>query len=442
MSDDRALAPGWWVGRVADAEETIMESRRSIQAERSECWRRRILCATVGLALLQMSAASASGQNLRSSRPSAGSGTLFSLSAGQRVGNTRVSNNTTRARMGGYSPSALGLSSGGFLGQSSRRPSRSGRSRRSSAFSSRGLLGSSAGRSGNTRLTFARPFERASFLLTPPIGPRQVESTTERLLKRASYSSSFGLSSDLRQAKLQSAGASRLDALVLASDLLVRSTAYTVPVVRSLQLTGQMGTPYSSRAPEGLSFEFPDTAETAGPAILQSTIQAERLASTHRNRIAEGWDWLRQQSLHQAKAAFASAEASDRHDPASRTGQTVIHLLLGNRRTAGRMLEKTLRHDRVSAFTVDVDLTEALGEGQRWRDLDVVTEAHLIGAPDDPEKIAIRAYVLWYGGDRQEAMRVVRRIQGADPMSEFSGMESLMQRALKGAEASLPQSVN
>ena len=74
--------------------------------------------------------------------------------------------------------------------------------------------------------------------------------------------------------------------------------------------------------------------------------------------------------------------------------------------------------------------------------MDVVTEAHLIGAPDDPEKIAIRAYVLWYGGDRQEAMRVVRRIQGADPMSEFSGMESLMQRALKGAEASLPQSVN
>ncbi|MCH7701092.1 MAG: hypothetical protein IID37_05345 [Planctomycetes bacterium] len=286
--------------------------------------------------------------------------------------------------------------------------------------------------------------------MTPPMGPQQVESTTERLLKRASFSSSYSLSSESRQAKLLSAGASRLDAIVLASDLLVRSSAYTVPVARSLRLTGEMGTAYSSRAPEGLGFESLSTAETAGPAILQSTVQAERLASTHRNSIREGWDWLRQESLHQAKAAFASAEASDRHDPASRTGQTVIHLLLGNRMTAGRMLQNTLRHDGVSAFTVDVDLTEALGEGQRWRDLDVVTEAHLIGAPDDPEKIAIRAYVLWYGGDRQEAMRVVRRIQGADPMSEFASMEPLMQEALNraaksasiGAEASLPQSVN
>ena len=106
------------------------------------------------------------------------------------------------------------------------------------------------------------------------------------------------------------------------------------------------------------------------------------------------------------------------------------------------MLHKALRYDGVEAFTVDVDLTDALGEGERWRELELVTDSRLIGAPDNPEEIAIRAYVLWYGGERQEAMRVVGRIQTADPTSEFSGMESLMQRALKGAEASLPQSVN
>ncbi|MCH7720498.1 MAG: hypothetical protein IH988_05840 [Planctomycetes bacterium] len=277
------------------------------------------------------------------------------------------------------------------------------------------------------------------------MGRQQVVSPTERLLQRASHSSSFNVSYDLRQARLERAGASRLDSILLAPDLLVRSSAHTMPVWRGLLLTGGMGIPTrrdSSSAPEGLNFDSLAIAKTAGPAILQSTVQAQRLASTHRNSIQEGWDWLGQESYHRGKAAFVSAEASDRSDPSSRTGQTVIHLLLGNSATAGRMLHNTLRHDGVSAFTVDVDLTEALGEGERWRELAVSTESHLLGTPDDPEAIAIRAYVLWYGGDRQEAMRVVRRIQVADPMSEFSGMESLMQRALKGAEVSLPQPVN
>lgn len=416
-----------------------MKSRRSILANSPAHWRRRIFRATLGLTLLHMGLAPTSGQNLRSNRPSSGSGTLSSLARLQRVGSTGISTNSARARAGSYSPSSLGLSSGGFVGRSSRGRTSSGRSR---AFRARGLLTGSAGRSGSTRSAFARPFERSSFLLTPPLGPTQVETTTERLLRRASASSSFSLSSDLRQMKLQMAGASRLDAIVLASDLLVRSSAYTVPVTRGLQLAGGFGTAFSSRPPERSSFSFLSTEETAGPPILQSTVQAERLASTHRNSLQQGWDWLREENLDKAKAAFTSAEASDRRDPAPRTGQTVIHLLLGNRATAGRMLHKALRYDGVEAFTVDVDLTDALGEGERWRELELVTDSRLIGAPDNPEEIAIRAYVLWYGGERQEAMRVVGRIQTADPTSEFSGMESLMQRALKGAEASLPQSVN
>lgn len=411
-------------------------------AERSARWRRHVLCAGVTLALLQVSAASAWGQRLRTTRPSVGSATLSSLSRISRVGNTSVAINSGLASRGGDLAVALGISSGGYIAGSSRGRGGYGRT---SASRVRGLLGGSASRSGGLASSFARPFDRGVSLLTSPMGRQQVVSPTERLLQRASHSSSFNVSYHLRQARLERAGASRLDAILLAPDLLVRSSAHTMPAWRGLLLTGEMGIPArrdSSSAPEGLNFDSLAIAKTAGPAILQSTVQAERLASTHRNSIQEGWDWLRQESLHQAKAAFASAEASDRRDPASRTGQTVIHLLLDNSATAGRMLHKALRYDGVSAFTVDVDLTEALGEGERWRELEVVTESHLLGTPDDPEAIAIRAYVLWYGGDRQEAMRVVRRIQVADPMSEFSGMESLMQRALKGAEVSLPQSVN
>lgn len=424
-----------------------MESIECSLVERSARLRRvgRVFCAGVGLTLLQAGAESASAQSLRSTRPSVGSAALGSLSGIQRLGNTRVSRDSAFASQGGYSAATLGLSSGGFIGRSSRGRGGYGRTSPSRARSALGGLGVSASRSGGSRSSFARPFDRGASLLTPPMGRQQVVSPTERLLQRASHSSSFNVSYDLRQARLERVGASRLDAILLAPDLLVRSSALTMPVWRSLLLTGAMGIPArrdSFPAPEGLDFDSPATAETAGPAILQSTVQAQRLASTHRHSIQEGWDWLRQESYHQGKAAFVSAEASDRSDPSSRTGQTVIHLLLGNTATAGRMLHKALRHDKKSAFTVDLDLTQALGESERWRELDVVTESHLLGTPDDPEAIAIRAYVLWYGGDRKEAMRVVRRIRVADPTSEFAGMESLMQKASSGAEVSLPQAVN
>lgn len=242
----------------------------------------------------------------------------------------------------------------------------------------------------------------------------------ERYLQRATDALSYADPYRRRQEKLTRVGASSLEALVLAPGLLVRSGAYTMPVTRGLALVGGVTSlrPHES----ALSFELLPPGDTLGIVFLQSEVQAERIASSHRNNLLEGWEWLRMGKYLRSRGAFANAETCDRGDPAPRLGQTVVNLVLANYTTAGRLLLQSLRRDGSAAFGVQVELPDLLGDRDRWRQLNVAVEYRVLQFPDHGETKALWAYVLWYGGDREEAMRVANQIPHIDPSSEFASI--------------------
>jgi len=130
-----------------------------------------------------------------------------------------------------------------------------------------------------------------------------------------------------------------------------------------------------------------------------------------------------------AELAFESADVLDPGDLVSRIGQFFSLTGLGATRTARSVLYEINRRDP-NPFLYPLNVGDILGDRRRVALLRVQTQMPS-GAPrTNPDLAAMHAFVLWYLGERQEALSVARAIAEESPGSPFDAWVSKMNASI------------
>ena len=167
--------------------------------------------------------------------------------------------------------------------------------------------------------------------------------------------------------------------------------------------------------------------ENAANRRSYSEMLAERIAAEHARAIKEGWQFLSAGNYRQAILCFEAAETANRDDPEAAVG--IICAAITDKhpsyQLAYTVLLRVIGRGRV-VFDVDIDLRD------KHSDPDSVT--HMVGSiqrlarqsPADLNLAAMSAFLLWFSGERDEALRVADRIHEEHRTSPFASMAAQM----------------
>ncbi len=131
----------------------------------------------------------------------------------------------------------------------------------------------------------------------------------------------------------------------------------------------------------------------------------------HQRVRTEAWEWFRAGEYRRAARGFETAASLEPSDAESRIGELFSQVSLGAMRTALVVLRELNRHDD-DPFVHDLNLTDAYGDPAQARRLRLGRPVRSMGRSANPDARALYALVLWYLGERDEA------IVGASTLAE------------------------
>lgn len=188
---------------------------------------------------------------------------------------------------------------------------------------------------------------------------------------------------------------------------LLAATALTASVTRAA-LSTSVGLPMRARADRPM-----DDTQPQPPIPADAPTLAERLHDTTANTLSrirdEAWTLFDQGAFRRAARSFELAGLSDEFGSEARIGEILCHVTTGSTHSAFAVLRQLIRRDD-NLFLHSLDMPAHLGNSNMAQRIRV--EA-LRRAPVGPAYLNIntlRAFVLWYMHEQEEAIRLVGTI--------------------------------
>jgi thioredoxin-like negative regulator of GroEL len=194
-----------------------------------------------------------------------------------------------------------------------------------------------------------------------------------------------------------------------------------------LDSTGTIARPAAS----GPALPVLDT-EAGVPAATLNLDQrlAQSADYAHRRARAEGWTWFRQDRYRRAARAFESATLLDPQDSEARIGEIFSYLAVGAGRTALAVFGELNRRD-ANPFVHQLNLADPGGDNAALREIRLGLRAQAQADNSNPDITALYALVLWYLGDKDEAMLTVANLARSFPGSGYADWPARMDAARK-----------
>ena len=143
----------------------------------------------------------------------------------------------------------------------------------------------------------------------------------------------------------------------------------------------------------------------------------------------EAWAWFGDGEFRSAARAFEAATALEPDDHKSFVGELFCHVSLGATRTAVAVLRKLQRRTE-NPFLHDLNIVEAYGDNAEIRRVRVGVQWRVDQAGPNPELEALRIIVLWYLGEREEALRSAALLEQQHPDSSYARWSAKISAAL------------
>lgn len=211
---------------------------------------------------------------------------------------------------------------------------------------------------------------------------------------------------------------------------LIAGSSLNAPVYRAISKSGGLVDVRSSlsRTP------FINVEEVEAEAPTLDDLLDRGDAAAQKRAKGEAWALFREGKYRQATRAFESAITLEPMDFESRIGEVFCYLSVGSTRTALALLGVLVRRD-INPFQHDLRLADRYGnvadvnqlriQGRRWAD----------AADQAAEANAMYIFVLWYVGEREDALRAAESLAKRAPAKAFSSWPEKM-RAARSSESS------
>ncbi|UCC32361.1 MAG: hypothetical protein JSU86_08770, partial [Phycisphaerales bacterium] len=219
---------------------------------------------------------------------------------------------------------------------------------------------------------------------------------------------------------------------------LIAATSLNAPVHRALLRTGP-----SAGLPPTVG-QVPFAPDEDGDAAAPAVMLGQRLHAApdvaHKRIRADAWAWFREAEYRRAARAFETAVMLQPLDAESRIGELFCHLSLGATRTAVAVLGELTRRER-NPFLYDLSLADAYGDASEARRVRVQAQLRASVAGDNADHRALQALVLWYLGERDEAVAAASSLVRDIPGTAYADWPVMM-RAARSAPAPEPGQSN
>jgi len=210
---------------------------------------------------------------------------------------------------------------------------------------------------------------------------------------------------------------------------LVAATSLNAPVYRSL-LKPSAGFGLAStlaRMPPTRTSETDSVL--APPSSLDQRLQAG-VALVQARQRAEGWAWFHEGEFRRAARAFESVTLLEPQNTESRIGELFCHVSLRAISTAVAVLRALDRRNE-NPFLDELDLVEAYPEAARARELGVESRLWGHGDVGNPDLRALHVLILWYLGERDEAVLAATSLVRDFPGTTYADWPAKMRAARK-----------
>lgn len=218
----------------------------------------------------------------------------------------------------------------------------------------------------------------------------------------------------------------RIDTILDRRHELIMATSLNAPVHRVyLQAPTSIGLPPSLAATPFVRDERGEPAESVTP--FEERLGSEVGLECERVR-EDAWAWFEDGDYRRAARSFETVSLLEPSDFASRIGGLFCRVSLGATRTAISLLREFNVRD-ANPFLHDVNLTEAFGDPAEARRVRATVQLQAGIASDNADVRALHALVLWYLGERDEAVASAVSLARDHPGSAYRNWPSAMHAA-------------
>ncbi len=207
---------------------------------------------------------------------------------------------------------------------------------------------------------------------------------------------------------------------------LVEAASLNAPVHRAIWATAQRGITLPASTVTPLT-PLIVTASSAQPTTLDRYLRYGLAVSVHRSR-EEGWGWFEEGAYRRAARVFESALVIQPSDLELRLGELFSYVCVAAVRTAIAALDDLNRRTQ-NPFSSDLDLTERIASVEEARRVRLESQWLAQAEKDDPQAIALHLFILWYLGERQEAILTARAASAMLADTAYADWPAKMQSA-------------
>ena len=214
---------------------------------------------------------------------------------------------------------------------------------------------------------------------------------------------------------------------------LIAANSLNAPVYRAISKGGGLVDVRASVA--RTPFLYSDVAEAEPEAPTLDALLDRGDAGAQQRVAGEAWALFREGKYRRAMRAFESAVTLQPSDAESRIGEVFCYLSVGAGRTALALLGELIRRD-VSLFQHDLRLADRYGSVGDVNQLRIQARLSADSAEQSADANALYVFVLWYVGEREDALRAADSLAKRAPAKAYATWPDKM-RAARAAESSV-----
>jgi len=266
-------------------------------------------------------------------------------------------------------------------------------------------------------------------LFRPPPATKSLNELFPGALTAATARKSYALYGGFEPRSQPSEQGGEAMTALLRRRMLIEATTVNAPIHRSLSRNASV---YALRlAIEQTPFDANQTVDDRKPPRTIEEGLRHGVEEAYERTRTDAWGWFREGEYRRAARAFETAAMLNRADGAAVIGEIVSHWSLSPEtpRTAAVVLGQLMRRGG-NPFAYDVNLADAYPDRRTAQTMSI--QARLQAAPEEVSVhlAALDALVLWYLGERNEALlvaeKIARRTDGSDYADWLAKMREVM----------------
>jgi len=213
---------------------------------------------------------------------------------------------------------------------------------------------------------------------------------------------------------------------------LITASSLNAPVYRAISQNGGLVDVRSSLARTPFINADVEDGEAEAPTLDDLLDRGD--AAAQQRVGGEAWTLFREGQYRQATRAFESAITLEPLDFESRIGEVFCYLSVSATRTALALLGELVRRD-INPFLHDLRMAERYGNVADVNQLRIQGRLWADAADQTAEANAMYLFVLWYLGEREDALRAAESLAKRAPAKAYASWPEKM-RAARSAESS------